>query len=158
MRIAATQPKTLARHTAVLLWLWLLLCVPRLAASESLSPAAQIRVYMHDIGVTPPLSAAALRSIFTMRLTLWPDGSRIQVLVLQDDHPLHRQFSKSVLGLFPYQLRQTWDRGVFSGTGKAPTQVDSETEMLQMLKTTPGAIGYLIQQQTLEGIHLVERL
>ncbi len=92
-----------------------------------------------------------------MRLTLWPDGSQIQVVVLADKQGLHRQFSKSVLGLFPYQLRQIWDTGVFSGTGTAPIQVSSEAEMLTTLTTTPGAIGYLMPQPTMEGIYLVKR-
>lgn len=99
--------------------------------------------------VTPPdvveksISRNYLRAIFGMRLRTWQDGTSIRVFVLPDDHKLHADFSKEKLNLFPYQLRQSWDRLVFSGTGQAPTTVSSSEEMLYRIANTPGAIGYL---------------
>lgn len=78
-----------------------------------------------------------------MRLQQWPGGQPVKVFVLPDDHQLHREFAKTVLGLFPYQLRRVWDRQVFSGTGQSPMTVNDEREMLQRIAATPGAIGYL---------------
>lgn len=119
-------------------------------ASASIAPQA----YSHD--PQGELSRDILRSIFTMRLSAWPDGSRIQVLVLPDDNPLHRQFSKNILGLFPYQLRRVWDQGVFSGTGEAPTEVPNIELMRTLLQQTPGTIGYLPEQPNQEGVYRVE--
>jgi hypothetical protein len=89
------------------------------------------------------LSQNEVRLFFTMRLQQWPNGQPVKVFVLPDDHALHRDFTKTVLGLFPYQLRRVWDRQVFSGTGQAPTTVTDEREMLRRIAATPGAIGYL---------------
>lgn len=93
----------------------------------------------------PPrrLTQNEARLYFTLRLQNWPTGQRVTVFVLSDDHQLHRAFAKRVLGLFPYQLRSVWDRQVFSGTGQAPITVADEAEMLRLVATTPGAIGYL---------------
>ena len=147
------------RH--VLSTTYILLCVALLRFSTPAVAAPPqteaVRVYINASVPSQQLSDAVLRSIFSMRLTLWPDGSQIRVVVLNDAHPVHRQFSKSVLGIFPYQLRQMWDRGVFSGTGEAPIEVPTEQDMLETLATTPGAIGYLLQPSTTEGIELVER-
>ena len=88
------------------------------------------------------LSVNALRSIFSMRLKTWSDGTKIRVFVLPDDDPLHQSFSKEKLNVFPYQLRSNWDRLVFSGTGQAPIKVNSIEEMLAKIASTPGAIGY----------------
>lgn len=89
------------------------------------------------------LTLSALRAIFSMRLRTWPDGSSIKVFVLSDDSPLHGKFSKNVLSVFPYQLRRTWNRLVYSGTGQAPIQIESIKEMAEQVASTPGAIGYL---------------
>jgi hypothetical protein len=62
---------------------------------------------------------------------------------LADDAPLHANFVKHVLGLYPRQLRRVWDRRTYSGTGQAPQQVGSMTEMLSKVANTPGAVGYL---------------
>lgn len=97
----------------------------------------------HDQSLDTVLSESGLRAIFGMRLRTWPDGSPIRVYVLPDRHPLHTQFCKRLLGVFPHQMRSAWDRLVYSGTGQAPLEVSSEEEMRAKIASTPGAIGYL---------------
>lgn len=89
------------------------------------------------------LSKETIREIFFMRLNAWPDGSPIRVFVLPDNDPMHIQFSKEVLGVFPFQLRSAWDRLVYSGTGVAPTTVETQEEMKNRIQSTPGGIGYI---------------
>jgi len=94
--------------------------------------------------VTPnALSLAAARSIFGMRQVKWPDGTPIKVFVLPDQHPAHAALCKERLNLFPYQLRQSWDRLVYSGMAQAPYEASSEEELINMVASTPGAIGYV---------------
>ncbi len=102
------------------------------------------------------LTVNSLRSIFSMRLKTWPDGTKIRVFVLSDDDELHQIFSKEKLNVFPYQLRSTWDRLVFSGTGQAPTKVSSNEEMLAKIASTPGAIGYLWKANINENVNVLE--
>jgi len=94
--------------------------------------------------VTPnDLSLAAARSIFGMRQVKWPDGTPIRVFVLPDQHPAHAALCKEQLNLFPYQLRQSWDRQVYSGMAQAPNEAASEEELINKVAATPGAIGYV---------------
>lgn len=91
----------------------------------------------------PTVKRPAAWAIFSMRLRTWSDGSATTVFVLHDNVPLHAEFTKKILDTFPYQLRRAWDRLVFSGTGQAPTEVESVDEMYQRIVSTPGSIGYL---------------
>ncbi|RRD01778.1 hypothetical protein [Amphritea balenae] len=84
-----------------------------------------------------------LLAVFSMRVTRWPDGRPIKVFVLPDRHPVHHRFVKQHLQIFPYQLRNNWDRQVYTGTGEAPVQVDDIDEMYIKVSQTPGSIGYL---------------
>ena len=102
------------------------------------------------------LSINSLRSIFSMRLKTWPDGTKVRVFVLSDDDPLHQSFSKEKLNVFPYQLRAMWDRLVFSGTGQAPTQVKTNEEMLEKIANTPGAIGYLLRANMSDNVNVLK--
>lgn len=106
-------------------------------------PCAGQQLAVNQTAGVTQLDLHTLRAIFGMRLTEWPNGSRITVYVLDPDSRLHTSFAKQKLQLFPYQLTQAWDRLVFSGTGQAPLKVRSPTEMRQRLLQTPGAIGYL---------------
>ncbi|MCB1738226.1 MAG: hypothetical protein KDI42_08890 [Gammaproteobacteria bacterium] len=95
-----------------------------------------------EVGVTQ-LSRDECRALFSLQTLRWPDGTPVQVFTLADDALLHRQFTKQVLGLYPYQLRRHWDRIVFSGGGQAPIEVDSVQEMHRRVAKTRGAIGYM---------------
>ncbi|MAM57925.1 MAG: hypothetical protein CMN25_11365 [Salinicola sp.] len=96
------------------------------------------------------LPLETLRAIFAMRQRTFPDGQAVHVFVLPDDNPIHEDFSKKVLGVYPHQLRLAWDRAVFSGTGQAPNEVASEAEMIEDVASTPGSVGY-IKKTSLNG-------
>jgi ABC-type phosphate transport system substrate-binding protein len=102
------------------------------------------------------LSRNDARLYFTMRVKEWPDGTPVRVFVLADEHPLHQSFAKTVLGLFPYQLRRAWDRQVFSGTGQAPVRVDSAQALIERVAETPGAIGYAEDTGSNPGVRVME--
>lgn len=90
------------------------------------------------------LSQNEARLFVSMRLGQWPSGERLRVFVLPDNHPLHQRVVKEILGLYPYQLRRAWDRQVFSGTGQAPVVVSTESELIDRVAKTPGALGYAV--------------
>lgn len=120
-----------------------------------IKPAWAVQVITNPDVPVSSVSQNALRAMFAMKLLQWPDGRPVRVFVLPDDNPLHRAFCKEKLELYPYQLRQTWDRLVYSGTGQAPTEVDSETEMLSRVARTPGAIGYVRNSRLNDAVRVL---
>lgn len=118
--------------------------------------APQESAHPVDVIVSPSLSntkldRSLLRAVFTMRMREWPDGSPIRVFVLPDDDPLSDQFYRERLGMYSYVLRRAWDRMVFTGTGLAPTMVQTEQEMIDRVRSTPGAIGYVNKRELSES-------
>jgi ABC-type phosphate transport system substrate-binding protein len=130
--------KAILRHIPQLIFL-----IFFLGAASSVLADKDYEVVIHPQVTDKNLSLNTLRAIFGMRMQTWSDGTRIRVFVLADDAPLHHQFSKGTLNVFPYQLRSAWDRLVFSGIGQAPIKVDSIEDMLVKVASTPGSIGYL---------------
>lgn len=123
-----------------------------LIASIGAARGAGVDIITSPEIVAAPLDRAQVRSIFSMRLRQWPDGRAVRVFVLPDQHALHVQFCREQLGTYPYVLRSTWDRLVYTGTGVAPEVVGSEKEMRQRVLHTPGAIGYVSREtQTLNS-------
>jgi ABC-type phosphate transport system substrate-binding protein len=84
-----------------------------------------------------------VRAIFTMRIRNWPDGTPIKVFVLPDSTTAHKAFCKKLLKIYPYVLRDQWERAMYTGTGGLPTIVPTEQELLIRVKNTKGAIGYI---------------
>ena len=112
-------------------------------------------VIVHPLVSEKELARYVVRAIFGMRVLKWPDGVPIKVFVLDDAAPLHIEFAKEELDVYPYQLRQAWDRLIYSGTGQAPTQVSSEAEMMIRVAATPGAIGYVKNGKASEHVRIL---
>lgn len=131
------------------LTLWLLMaCMPAAFAVEPVASTARANQEVLD--------STALRAVFTLRKLRWSsDGRPIQVFVLQDDDPLHKAFVKEKLKMFPYQLRQHWNRVIFSGTGTAPRDFPDEESLLRALASTPDAIGYSDDNPLPEGVNAI---
>ena len=109
-----------------------------------------------NLGVTvQTLSVNAARSMFGMRQVRWPDGSLVRVFVLPEQNSLHGDFCRNILNIYPYQLHQSWNRLVYSGTGQAPAEVASELEMLAKVAATPGAIGYVNEVNSNDPVHTI---
>jgi len=119
------------------------LLIGALLWAASMTVALGQQLIVHPGVEQIPEKREIVRSLFTMQLLRWPDGSPVRVFVLPDGNPTHKSFAKKRLGVFPYQLRRAWDRAVFSGTGQAPTEVSDEDEMLERVANTPGAVVYI---------------
>ena len=120
--------------------LGILLCL--LVLSGQLS-AREVELLVNNDHVdAKQLTTTDLRAIFSMRKRNWGDNTSIRVFVLPDNHPLHKVFCMSVLKVYPYVLREQWDRIIFSGTGTPPTIVNNVDQLRRAVARTPGAIGY----------------
>jgi hypothetical protein len=129
----------------------LLLSVSCAATAQESALGAQVIV--SPSLATVPLDRSFLRAVFAMRVRQWPDGSPVRVFVLPDDDPLSDRFYRERLGMYSYVLRRAWDRMVFTGTGFAPTIVRSEAEMIERVRSTPGAIGYVSKRERSESLN-----
>lgn len=127
-----------------------------LAAATAGQQESEVVVIVAPTSGGQSVSRSTLRAIYGMRLHKWPDGMPIRVFVYRDDHPDHVAFSKSVLQVFPHQLRQAWDRLVFSGLGQYPEQVATPQEMLTRVSATPGAVGYVKSSEVNQNVHILQ--
>lgn len=113
--------------------------------------AHSIQLIVHESVPVEELSLKELRAIYAMRLNEWDNGLRIQVFVLPPRSDIHQSFCKSVLRVLPHQLQAAWYRLVFSGMGRGPTEVRDVLAMIEQVRNTPGAIGYLENGDAVSG-------
>jgi hypothetical protein len=105
---------------------------------------------------TPSLSVTQLRRIYSMRQLHWQNGTPIVVYVLASNNPLHQQFCKQQLRLFPYQLDRIWNKLTFSGYGVAPIEVATQQELINAIKLTKGAIGYVDNLSEVKDVNVIK--
>jgi len=105
--------------------------------------AAEPQIIINPLLDINNITRSKARSIFSMRLYQWADGTPVVVYVLPDDSSQHRLFVQNILSMFPHQLRRQWDRYTYTGIGQAPIEVTDEQEMIERVNSTLGAIGYI---------------
>jgi len=130
-------------------------CLLCFALSACMIPSALAVEVVMNAGNSDELLQESydLRSIFSMRTRYWVNGEKIRVFVLPDDNVLHKAFVKEKLQMFPHQLRRTWNRMTYTGTGQPPVTVDSIEEMLEKIKSTAYSIGYIDRRVDDESIY-----
>jgi ABC-type phosphate transport system substrate-binding protein len=105
---------------------------------------------------TQSLSVTQLRSIYSIRQTHWQNGTPIVVYVLASKDPLHQRFCKEQLRLFPYQLDRIWHKLTFSGYGVAPIEVADQKTLIEAVKSTKGAIGYVEHLLEVQDVNIIK--
>ncbi len=128
----------------------LLLCIALLLNAQTVN-ASEVIVSANTIEQLKDFHE--LRAIFSLRTLYWPNGEKIRIFVLPDNNAVHKEFVKEKLGMFPHQLRRTWNRMTYTGTGQPPVTVDSIAEMLDKVQHTDNAIGYIGRRVEGESIH-----
>ncbi len=127
------------------------------ADSGVAEPAEDSMVVITNASVDQDVIARrTLRAIFGMRMRNWGNGESITVYVLDDRDPRHMSFCERRLGMLPYNLRRNWDRLIFSGTGRAPIRVATLEEMISLVRNTPGAIGYMSEDEVDESVSILQ--
>ena len=89
------------------------------------------------------ISAAQLRRIFAARQQVWEAGGKIVVVMQEHNSRPHSMFCRQYLNLFPYQIERRWNQLVFSGQAEAPIISANDEATVNIVASTPGAIGYV---------------
>jgi len=88
------------------------------------------------------VSASDLKQMFLGKKKSWANGDKV-VLVILKDGAAHDSFMSNRVGKSPSQFLSFWKKLVFTGKGVMPKQASSEAELLQIVASTKGAIGYV---------------
>jgi ABC-type phosphate transport system substrate-binding protein len=129
---------------------------PLIALLAAALPCAGVEVQVianKDAGVTT-LAAADLEDLYLARKTKLPNGTRATVLTNATADET-REFLLRFLDRTPASFSAEWKRIVFTGKGTPPTEAKSDREMVELVRKTPGAIGYVTVGAEVEGVAVV---
>ncbi len=103
------------------------------------------------------IGKAALAAIFLGRVTRWSDGSAIRPVDLSFTDPLRAAFCEDVLGQNLEALKAYWQRALVQGGASPPLAKASEAEVVDFVKRTQGAIGYVSPDAPLaDGVRILK--
>jgi ABC-type phosphate transport system substrate-binding protein len=101
------------------------------------------------------VNAEAIKKIYSGYMFKWPDNQTIALAVMEKTEA-HGDFLKSYVGKTESQFSTTWKKMVFSGQASYPKQFDSAQSLVDYVKKTPGAIGYVEKGANTDGVNVVK--
>ncbi len=101
------------------------------------------------------MSAAELSRLFLKTTTSWPDGQKAVVVDQERTSPVRAAFSRGVHQRDPEAVVAYWQTMVFSGRETPPPVRNGDAAVLTLVRTTPGAVGYVSDTAALEGVKTI---
>jgi ABC-type phosphate transport system substrate-binding protein len=116
-----------------------------LAAGPGAGPvrAASYKLVAHASNPVSSLSAAQVERLFLKKVTRWDDGSEVQPVDLAADSPVRSAFSRDLLGKDVAAIKSYWQKMIFSGRATPPPELSTDAQVLEFVRSNPGAIGYV---------------
>jgi ABC-type phosphate transport system substrate-binding protein len=102
------------------------------------------------------LSKSAVSDIFMKRISKWDDGTPIVVVDQTPDSPARISFTTAVYNKNVTAIVSYWQQQIFAGRNVPPVEQSTEQEVLNTLRNTPGAIGYVSDKLTIQGLKVIE--
>lgn len=127
-----------------------LLLAPAIAADAE----PGVTLIAHPDAGLATVSAEDLADVYTGRRTRWPNGTKA-VPLTSGDRPTTERFLVGCLGTTPSAFAAHWKRAVFTGKGTPPAQAKDDRDMLELVRRTPGAIGFVSRGADTGGLAAV---
>ncbi len=100
------------------------------------------------------INAATLKSIYLGKRKKWDDGSKVVLTSLKDGDTADR-FLKGALRKTVKQFLTYWKKMVFTGKGAMPRLFATEAELVDYVRSTPGAIGFVSADTPHDGVNVL---
>ena len=128
-----------------------LLLSTMLGTAPTVSQNRQFRVVVNNSNPVTSLSRDQLSKIFLKRVDRWNDGQRTAPVDLAPDSPVRDAFSRAVHRRSAARINSYWQQQIYSGAGVPPSQRDSESAVLDFVRSHPGAVGYISSRSSGTG-------
>jgi ABC-type phosphate transport system substrate-binding protein len=134
------------------------IAITLLAATALITGTAQAASYklvVNNSVSLNSLSKKAASDLFLKKTTKWENGSAVMPVDQLDSSNTREGFSKAVHGKTAAAVKSYWNQQIFSGRDVPPVEKKSDAEVLSFVRSTPGAIGYVSEAASAEGVRVV---
>jgi ABC-type phosphate transport system substrate-binding protein len=114
-----------------------------------------VTVIAHPTVSVDAMARKDLTRIFLKKKASWPDRKKAEPINQNVKSPLRDIFASQVLGMSNKEMDSYWQGQVFSGRKSPPPTAASDREVLDFVRTTPGAVGYVSKGASTSGVKVI---
>jgi len=105
---------------------------------------------------TTTMSREMISNVYLKKVERWEDGKRVRPVDLPKSSMLRESFTRDIIGRDVSAVLSYWHQMMFSGKGVPPLLRSSESDVVEFVRSNPGAIGYISPETPVEGVKVVE--
>lgn len=109
----------------------------------SVGESGRYRVIVNKSNITDTLTKEEVAGFFLKKVMKWENGMKVLPVDLNAQSEIRKKFSVDIIGETVGEVRSYWQQYVFSGQGTPPVEKKTDTDVIDYVKTHPGAIGYV---------------
>ncbi len=114
------------------------------------------KVITHPENPVTSLSKTEVSKILLKKVSKWDDGQRVRAVDQGGKGSVREVFTKEIHGRSLSSIKRFWQRQVFSGTDVPPPELASDGEVLEYVRKTEGAIGYVSTDASEDGVKVID--
>jgi ABC-type phosphate transport system substrate-binding protein len=126
-----------------------------LVPCASVSAGSRVKVIVNPSVNGEGISRDQLASVFLGETTRWGNGQAIQAADQSTQSPTRAAFSNDVLARPVAAVQIHWVQKLSSGGVKPPLVKGSDQEVVEFVRATAGAIGYVSEAYPTEGVKVL---
>ena len=115
---------------------------------------AGVAVIANDDVPVDSLTKAELLDMYTGDIQRWSNGTPVILTDLKQRGEVRDTFY-AYLGKPPSRMKSLWLKRLLSGDGNPPESLESEADMLTMVRSTPGAIGFVSETRVDDSVKVL---
>jgi len=117
--------------------------------------AASYKLIVNNSVKVEALSKKTASDLFLKKNTRWENGAPVVPVDQLDSSAVRDGFSRGVLGKAPAAVKSYWNQQIFSGRSIPPVEMKSDAEVISFVRSTPGAVGYISESASPQGVRVV---
>jgi ABC-type phosphate transport system substrate-binding protein len=119
----------------------LTLCIALLVIAAPAS-SAEVAVIANPSVPAKQVDKSLLLDMYSGDVKEWDNGERIVLLDLKPKSDVKAAFYE-FLGKSASRMKSVWMKNMLTGEGQPPESVETQEAIVEMVASTPGAIGYV---------------
>ena len=101
------------------------------------------------------ISRKELDKVFLKKVTKWENDVKIKPINLNQESDVRESFSKDVHKKNVSAIKAYWQKQIFTGKGVPPVEKSNDREIIDFVKSNPGAVGYISGGANTNGVKTI---
>ena len=116
---------------------------------------AEIVVIVNPSSGVDALDAGQVKKIFLAKTKKFPNGEHATPIDQKAEAEIYTTFYKAVANKNATKMNKYWVKLTFTGKGEAPKKVNSDAEVIDLIKNNKNMIGYVDSGSVSDGVKVV---